>query len=163
MGELSDRFAELMARMAKSDAELFRTIGQQNASVRQMVEELAVADSPPPASESAVCLPAAGLLPPEQCELKALKARFGRLAEAQSWLEAQIGQAPKKPTWAVIEQTCRQGSWPVAARGKSASPTALTAAEVDERLAGLEQRLQMRFQSLESLLRLIAEAVVRDR
>lgn len=163
MGELSDRFAELMARMAKSDAELFRTIGQQNASVRQMVEELALADSPPPASERAVSLPAAGLLPPEQCELKALKARFGKLAEAQSWLEAQIGQAPKKPTWAVIEQACRQGSWPVAARGKSTSSRALTAAEVDERLAGLEQRLQMRFQSLESLLRLIAEAVVRDR
>ena len=29
MGELSDRFAELMARMAKTDAELFRTIWQQ--------------------------------------------------------------------------------------------------------------------------------------
>jgi hypothetical protein len=163
MGELSDRFAELMARMAKSDAELFRTIGQQNASVRQMVDELTVIDAPPAASESAVLLPAAGLLPPDQCELKALKARFGKLADAQSWLEAQIGQAPKKPTWAVIEQTFRQGSWPVAAHGRSVSPKALTAAEVDERLAGLEQRLQMRLQSLESLLRLIAEAVVQDR
>ena len=28
-----------MARMAKSDADLFRTIGGQNASVRQMVDE----------------------------------------------------------------------------------------------------------------------------
>jgi hypothetical protein len=28
MGELSDRFADLMARMAKSDADLFRTIGE---------------------------------------------------------------------------------------------------------------------------------------
>jgi len=41
MGELSDRFADLMARMAKSDADLFRTIGEQNASVRQMVDDLA--------------------------------------------------------------------------------------------------------------------------
>jgi hypothetical protein len=163
MGELSDRFAELMARMAKSDADLFRTIGQQNASVRQMVDELGVAEFPPTPPEGALSLSAGGLLPPDQCELKALKTRFGKIADAQAWLEAQIGKATKKPTWAVIEQTCRQGSWPVAPSGKSASPKALTAADVDERLAGLEQRLQMRLQSVESLLRLIAEAVVRDR
>ena len=40
MAELSDRFAALMARMARSDAEMFRTIGEQNASVRQLVDEL---------------------------------------------------------------------------------------------------------------------------
>ena len=40
MGELSDRFAELMARMAKSDADLYRTIGEQNASVRKLVDEI---------------------------------------------------------------------------------------------------------------------------
>ena len=40
MAELSERFAELMARLSKSDAELFRTLGEQNASVRQMVEDL---------------------------------------------------------------------------------------------------------------------------
>ena len=41
MGELSERFAEVMARMAKTDADLFRTIGQQNNSIRQIAEELA--------------------------------------------------------------------------------------------------------------------------
>jgi hypothetical protein len=163
MGELSDRFAELMARMAKSDADLFRTIGQQNARVRQMVDEMGIAECPSMPSEDALSLPSAGLLPPDQCELKALKARFGKIADAQIWLEAQIGKASKKPTWAVIELTCRQGAWPMAAGGKAPSPRALTAAEIDERLAGLEQRLQMRLQTLESLLHLIAEAVVRDR
>ena len=44
MGELSDRFGELMARMAKGDAELFRTVGEQNAAIRQLVEEEAGVD-----------------------------------------------------------------------------------------------------------------------
>ena len=39
MAELSERFAALMARLAQSDAELFRTLGEQNASVRQLLEE----------------------------------------------------------------------------------------------------------------------------
>lgn len=38
MAELSQRFAALMARLAQGDAELFRTLGEQNASVRQLVE-----------------------------------------------------------------------------------------------------------------------------
>ena len=163
MGDLSDRFAELMARMAKSDADLFRTIGQQNATVRQMVDDLTGGDQQPLPIKQLMQLSVPGLLPADQCELKALKARFGKLADAQNWLEAQIGKAPKKPTWAVIEQTCRQAAWPVMASGKASSPRALTAAEIDERLAGLEQRLQLRLQTLESLLQLIAEAVVRDR
>jgi hypothetical protein len=163
MGELSDRFADLMARMAKSDADLFRTIGQQNATVRQIIDDLTVDDQQPLLIERATQLAATGLLPAEQCELKALKARFGKLADAQLWLEAQIGKAPKKPTWAVIEQTCRQAAWPVVATsGKASSPRAVSAAEIDERLAGLEQRLQIRLQNLESLLQRIAEAVVRD-
>ena len=65
MGELSDRFAELMARLAKSDAELFRTVGAQNANIRQLVDDLAPAPTP------AALLASAGLLPPEACELKA--------------------------------------------------------------------------------------------
>lgn len=163
MGELSDRFADLMARMAKSDAELFRTIGQQNASIRQMVDELGVPD-PATTSSSAESLPAAGLLPPEECELKALKARFGKLPAAQSWLENQIGKAPKKPTWAVVEQTCRQGSWPASTNlSKTSAAKALTPLQLDERLSQLEQRLEQRLQTMESMLRLIAEAVVQGR
>ena len=172
MTDLSDRFAQLMARMAKSDADLFRTIGEQNASVRQLVEELAphgaadatVAGAAALAVAPAETLPPAGLLPPEACELKALKARFGKLAEAQSWLEAQIGKAPKQPTWAVIAQTCRSGAWPAAAAKRQASPrTALTATDLDGRLLQLEQRLDQRLQRLEQLLLQIASSVLTDR
>lgn len=164
MGELSDRFATLMARMAKSDAELFRTIGEQNASVRQMVDELATSEPAAAPTSAADALPAAALLPPEQCELKALKARFGKLPEAQSWLESQIGKAPKKPTWAVVEQTCRLGAWPVASsRSKTPAAKALTAPQLEEQLSQLEQRLEQRLQTMEAMLRLIAEAVVQGR
>ncbi|MFN5160741.1 MAG: hypothetical protein ACK5IA_02510 [Cyanobacteriota bacterium] len=163
MGELSDRFAELMARMAKSDADLFRTIGEQNASVRLMVSDLTAGDSQPTPTNTPGALPAAGLLPSEHCDLKALKGRFGKVAEAQIWVEAQIGKAPKKATWAVIEQTCRQGAWPVVSSGKASHPKALTAAEIEERLAGLEERLEQRLQTIESLLRFIAEAVMQNK
>lgn len=153
MGELSDRFAELMARLAKSDADLFRTIGAQNASVRQLVDDLA------PASAAAALNPAAGLLPPDACDLKALKARFGKLPEAQAWLEEQIGPAPKKPTWAVIVQTCRTGSWPVSATGRASAPKGLTNVALEERLTALERRLEQRFDRLEGLLSLLAVAL----
>lgn len=166
MGELSDRFAELMARLAKSDADLFRTIGAQNASVRQLVDNLAPAETPSPAAvlspaaaPSPVALAPAALLPPEACDLKALRARFGKLAEAQAWLEDQIGPAPKKPTWAVIAQTCRSGAWPVSVSRRVAVPKSLTSAELEERLASLEQRLEHRFNRLEGLLTLLAKAL----
>jgi len=42
--KLSERFAELMGRMAKSDAELFRTVGEQNAATRQMLDEIGLGD-----------------------------------------------------------------------------------------------------------------------
>lgn len=152
MGELSERFAELMARLARSDAELFRAIGAQNAHVRQLVDDLA-----PAAPESPAALaPAAGLLPADACELKALKVRFGKLAEAQAWLEARIGPAPKKPTWAVIAQTCRGGAWPTPARRAAVAPKVLSPVELEERLTALEQRLRQhqdeRFNRLEGLL-----------
>lgn len=152
MGELSDRFAELMARLAKSDADLFRTIGAQNASVRQLADDLA----PAPA---AAALTPAGLLPPDACDLKALKARFGKLPEAQAWLEERIGPAPKKPTWAVIVQTCRTGAWPVSATGRASAPKSLTSVELEERLTALERRLEQRFDRLEGLLSLLATAL----
>ena len=60
MGELSDRFGELMARLAKSDADLFRTIGAQNASIRQLVDDFAPVEAPSPAA-----LAPAALLPPD--------------------------------------------------------------------------------------------------
>ena len=50
MGGLSDRFAELMARMANSDADLYRTFGEQNTSVRQLVDDLVPRDDTTSAS-----------------------------------------------------------------------------------------------------------------
>jgi hypothetical protein len=154
MGELSDRFGELMARLAKSDADLFRTIGAQNASIRQLVDDFAPVEAPSPAA-----LAPAALLPPEACDLKALKARFGKLVEAQAWLEDRIGPAPKKPTWAVIAQTCRSGAWPAGASRSAAAPKSLTSGELEERLTALEQRLEHRFNRLEGLLTLVVTAL----
>jgi len=159
MGELSDRFAELMARMAKSDAELFRTIGEQNASVRQIADELVAIPEPAAKIDATTAtLAPAGLLPAEQCDQKALKARFGKVAEAQAWVESQIGKAPKKPTWLVIEQTCRSGSWPLVAGRTTAASKGISSEQLDERLTALENKLTQRFDRLETMLLLLAEA-----
>lgn len=160
MGELSDRFADLMARMAKSDADLFRTLGEQNASVRQLVDDLTTAPDQPPSPPAAVALAAASLLPPEECALPALKARFRRIADAQAWLEERLGPPPKKPSWAVLEQTFRSGAWPVASKG-TAKASALTTVELDQRLEAMEQRLQQRLGRLEDLLAHLLERALR--
>jgi hypothetical protein len=158
MAELSERFAELMARLSKSDAELFRTLGEQNASVRQMVEELTVPataagrDQPPQAA-----LAPQALLAQEDCALPALKARFRRVADAQSWAEARLGPAPKKPTWAELEQTFRTGAWPVKARRGAGGSAAARDAQLEQRLLQrlelLEQRVMQRIDGLEALIR----------
>ena len=158
MGELSDRFADLMARMAKSDADLFRTIGEQNASVRQMVDDLAPAAEDIAGAPANTALAPAALLPPEDCNPKALKARFGKAADAQSWIESQIGKAPKKATWVVIEQTCRSGSWPAVAKRAAASAKGISPELLEERLSAMEASLSQRFDRLERLLLLLAEA-----
>jgi len=63
MSDLSERFAELMARMARSDADLFRTLGEQNASMRQMVDDLTNAPDLGHRPPVAVALAAPSLLP----------------------------------------------------------------------------------------------------
>ena len=159
MAELSERFAELMARLSKSDAELFRTLGEQNASVRQMVEDLtgpaaaaAGMNQPPTAA-----LAPQALLAPEACSLPALKARFRRVADAQSWAEERLGPAPKKPTWAELEQTFRTGAWPVKTGKPGASGAGLQAAHLEQRLLQrmdlMEQRCLQRIEGLEQLIR----------
>lgn len=159
MGELSDRFAELMARMAKSDAELFRTIGEQNASVRQMVDDLAPLPEVSTAEASTPTLAAGSLLPSEQCSQQGLKLRFSKVAEAQAWIEGQIGPAPKKlTTWAAVEKTIRNGSWAVPAKKSAAASKGITPEQLEERLTMLERRLMQRFERLERLLLLVAEA-----
>ena len=159
MAELSERFAQLMARLAKSDAELFRTLGEQNSSVRQMVEDLTaphagagINDQPHPAG-----LAPQSLLPPDDCTLPALKTRFRRVADAQSWAEERLGPAPKKPTWAVLEQTFRTGAWPEKTGKPTAKSAGLRDAQLEQRLLQridlLEQNLMQRVEALEALIR----------
>jgi len=159
MAELSARFAELMARLSKSDVELFRTLGEQNASVRQMVEDLtgpAAAAAGMNQPLTAALAPQA-LLAPEACSLPALKARFRRVADAQAWAEERLGPAPKKPTWAELEQTFRTGAWPVKAGNRGASGAGLQAAQLEQRLLQrmdlMEQRYLQRIEGLEQLIR----------
>jgi hypothetical protein len=159
VAELSERFAALMARLSKSDADLFRTLGEQNASVRQMVEDLtspAAAAAGTDAPATAALAPQA-LLAPEACSLSALKARFRRVADAQAWAEERLGPAPKKPTWAELEQTFRSGTWPVKAGKRGARGAGLQAAQLEERLLQridlMEQRCLQRIEDLEQLIR----------
>ena len=159
MTELSERFAELMARLSKSDAELFRTLGEQNASVRQMVEDL----TGPAAAAAGINQPPTpalapqALLAPEACSLPALKARFRRVAAAQAWAEERLGPAPKKPTWAELEQTFRTGAWPVKTGKRGASGAGLQAAQLEQRLLQrmdlMEQRCLQRIEGFEQLIR----------
>lgn len=168
MAELSERFAELMARLAKSDAELFRTLGEQNASMRQMVNELTVPaagfadtaaaegnDHPKP-----LALQPQALLPVEDCELPKLKARFRRIPDAQAWLEERLGPAPKKPSWAVLEQTFRQGAWPAAPAKRRSSAAGDSLAQLEQamlqRLDLIEQRLQQRLDGIEEQIRALS-------
>ena len=163
MGELSDRFAELMARMAKSDAELFRTIGEQNASVRQMVDDLAPMPEAMPAEGSTPTLAAGSLLPTEQCSQQSLKLRFSKIVEAQAWIESQIGPGPKKlSTWAAVEKTIRKGAWTAPATKAAAASKGIKPEQLEERLATLEAKLTQRFDRLESLLLLLAESSERQ-
>ena len=159
MAELSERFAELMARLSKSDAELFRTLGEQNASVRQMVDELTgpAAAAAGMNQQPTAALGPQALLAPEACSLPALKARFLRVAAAQTWAEERLGPAPKKPTWAELEQTFRTGAWPGKTGKRGASGAGLQAAQLEQRLLQrmdlMEQRCLQRIEGLEQLIR----------
>ncbi|MEA5391851.1 hypothetical protein VB738_11345 [Cyanobium gracile UHCC 0139] len=144
MGELSDRFGELMARMAKGDADLFRTVGDQNAAIRQLVDEVAPAEAIGVLSESPQ-----PLLPKEQCHPAALKARFRTAAAAHAHLEAALGPAPtKKKTWDHLSSVFANGAWPAPARSLSASGAGRGGVS-EEALAQMEARLLRRIDQLE--------------
>ena len=147
MGELSDRFGALMARMAKGDAELFRTVGEQNAAIRQLVEEVAAPDPAGVLSGAPQ-----SLLPVEQCQLAALKARFRTAAAAHAHLEAALGPAPtKKKTWDLISATFVQGAWPAPTRAATGA-TPGGGGVNKEALAQMEARLVLRIDQLEHRL-----------
>ena len=149
MGELSDRFGELMARMAKGDAELFRTVGEQNAAIRQLVEE--VTPGVPSGAKEAPALNAGpqSLLPKDQCTPTALKARFRSAAAAHVYLEAALGPAPtKKKTWDYLSTVFESGAWPTRARALARSEPELGSVN-EKALAQLETRLLRRIDQLE--------------
>jgi hypothetical protein len=149
MGELSDRFGELMARMAKGDAELFRTVGEQNAAMRQLVEE--VTPEGPSGVKEAPALTGGPqpLLPKDQCTSTALKARFGSAAAAHVYLEAALGPAPtKKKTWDYLSSVFESAAWPTRARALARSGPQLSSVN-EESLAQLETRLLRRIDQLE--------------
>ena len=151
MADLSRRFAELMARMARTDADLFRTLGEQNAAVRRMVEEVLPSDGAEPApTADAPALTPSPLLPIEECSQARLRARFRTLPPARAFLEEKLGPLPAgigRVTWAVVEKAFCSGSWPagkVSGAGKAGGSAAA--------LAAMEQRLGERFDHMERRL-----------
>ena len=153
MSDLSKRFEALMARMAHTDAQLFRTIGEQHAALHRIAEDMQPDATPPALTDqggrpSVAVLAAASLLPREY-SLKQLKKHFGTLPPARAFLEERLGAPPKgigRITWKVVEQTVEQGQWPT---GKTSSPR--TRSRGDD-LAAMEQRLQARLERLEQRL-----------
>ena len=152
MGELSDRFGDLMARMAKGDAELFRVVGEQNSAIRQLVEEVVPAS---PAREWEAAALNAGpqpLFPADQCTQSALKARFGSASAAHAYLEVALGPAPtKKKTWLHLSAVFESGTWPTQARAAARSVSSHSGIS-EEALSQLESRLLRRIDELEDRL-----------
>ncbi len=163
MGELSDRFGELMARMAKGDAELFRTVGEQNAAIRQLVEEVAPEVSSGAKEAPALKAGPQSLLPKDQCTPTALKARFGSAAAAHVYLEAALGPAPtKKKTWDYLSTVFESGSWPTRARALTRSKPEPGSVN-EEALAQLETRLLRRIDQLEERVIELFEQLLQGR
>ena len=152
MGELSDRFGDLMARMAKGDAELFRAVGEQNAAIRQLVEEVATAGPAQALEAAALNAGPQPLLPADQCTQTALKTRFGSAAAAHAYLEVALGPAPtKKKTWLHLSTVFETGAWPTQARALARSVSSRSGVS-EEALSQLEIRLLRRIDELEDRL-----------
>ncbi|WP_259729619.1 MULTISPECIES: hypothetical protein [Synechococcales] len=146
--------------MAKGDAELFRTVGEQNAAIRQLVEEVAPAGSNGSNEAAALQGSPQSLLPQEQCTQAALKARFGSAAAAHAHLETVLGPAPtKKKTWEHLSTVFESGAWPAPARAL-ARPEAGRGGVSEEALAQLETRLLRRIDQLEDRVIAVLEKVL---
>jgi hypothetical protein len=163
MGELSDRFGELMARMAKGDAELFRTVGEQNAAIRQLVEEVAPKDLCAPSEAAALKGAPQPLLPRDQCTQASLKARFRTVAAAHAYLEAALGTAPtKKKTWDHLSSVFESGAWPAPARMLARSGAGRGGVK-EEALAQLEMRLMGRIDQMEERVIKVLQTLLSNR
>ena len=146
MTDLSEKFGNLMARMAKTDAELFRTIGDHNKAVTQQVLNLTTEDEP---VSSALVLPPQPLLPLEERNRDALKERFGSCDAVFQWIEEKIGPPPKqRKSWAVAVTAITEGQWkskPVPTRSSAISNNQVMRSleQVHQRLDGIESVLSV--------------------
>lgn len=144
MTELSEKFGSLMARMAKTDAELFRTIGDHNKAVTEQVLNLTTEEEP---VSSDLALPSQPLLPLEERSRDALKKRFGSCDAVFQWIEEQIGPPPKqRKSWAVAVTAITEGQW----KSKSV-PTRSTTSSNIQVMRSLEQ-VHQRLDGIESVL-----------
>ena len=147
MTELSEKFGSLMARMAKTDAELFRTIGDHNKEVTEQVLNLTTDQEEP--DLSVLVLPPQPLLPLEERNRDALKARFGSCDAVFKWIEEQIGPPPKqRKSWAVAVTAITEGQWkskPVPTRSSAISNNQVMRSleQVHQRLDGIESVLSV--------------------
>lgn len=152
MTDLSDKFGKLMARMAQTDAELFRTIGEHNRSVTEQVMDLTQEEAP---SDVPALLPPP-LLPVEERSESALRKRFKSCKATFQWIEEQLGPPPsKKKSWSIAIRAITSGQWEVAAITPK-RPTTTTAVKeqlerVNQRLDRMEGMLQMILQALHQL------------
>ena len=103
MADLSDKFGALMARMAKTDAELFRTIGDHNKAVTEQVMDLTT-EEPDSAGPLAITPPP--LLPSEERSEAALKGRFKTCKAAFEWIEQKLGTTEQEK---VLVNRCPDG------------------------------------------------------
>ena len=159
MNDLSKRFEQLMVRMASTDAQIFRTIEEQNAALHQVVKDMQPEETPAllatcqEEKPSIAVLAAASLLPKEECGLKQLKKRFRTLAPARAFLENRLGVPPEGAkritTWVLVQQTVEKGQWP---EDKSSSSHSSKHGSSSGAMAAMEQRLQMRLERLEQRL-----------
>ena len=154
MTELSEKFGNLMARMAKSDADLFRTIGDHNKAVTEQVLNLTTEEDEP--VSSVLVLPPKPLLPLEERNRAALKERFGSCDAVLQWIEEQIGPPPKqRKSWAVAVRAITEGQWasrPVPKRSTltSSNTQVMRSLElVHHRLDGIESMLSVLVELME--------------
>ena len=164
MSDLSRRFEELMRRMARTDAQLFRTIGEQNAALCRIAEDVpldggaAALTGQGAKQPSVAALATASLLPREDWDLNRLKKRFHTLAPARAFLEERLGTPPEgmgRFTWKLVQQTVETGQWPAGRSsgshgGKSGRGGAMAAME--QRLQTRLDRMEQRLERLELLL-----------
>ena len=152
MADLSDKFGALMARMAKTDAALFRTIGDHNKAVIEQVMDLTT-EEPDHAAHLALAPPP--LLPLEERSEAALKGRFKSCKAAFEWIEEQLGPPPnEKKTWSIAVQTVASGMWEIRATNSKAAPVSTsqitkTLDQINQRLDGIESVLELILKALE--------------